>query len=42
MACVDADVSYIVYEQDNNFAVDPLTSVTISYNNLKTIHERNK
>ena len=41
-ACIDAGVSYIVYEQDNNFAVDPLKSTAVSYNNLKTIHERNK
>ncbi len=41
-ACIDADVSYIVYEQDNNFAVDPLASAVVSYNNLKAIHERSK
>jgi hypothetical protein len=31
-----------MYEQDNNFAVDPLTSAAVSFNNLKAIHERNK
>ena len=41
-ACIDAGVSYIVYEQDNNCAVDPLASAAVSFNNLKAIHERNK
>ncbi len=41
-ACREIGVSYIVYEQDINFAVDPLTSTAVSFANLKAIHERNK
>ena len=41
-ACREIGVSYIVYEQDINFAVDPLTSTALSFANLKAIHERNK
>lgn len=40
--CKEIGVSYIVYEQDNNFAVDPLTSAAVSYKNLADIHNRNK
>lgn len=41
-ACQDIGASYIVYEQDNNCAVDALDSTAISYKNLQAIHERNK
>lgn len=41
-ACREIGVSYIVYEQDINFAVDTLTSTAVSFANLKAIHERNK
>ena len=34
--------SYIVYEQDNNYASSPLESTAVSYKNLAAIHERNK
>ena len=40
--CKEIGASYIVYEQDNNFEVDPLASTAVSYSNLKVIHERNK
>ncbi|HZK39889.1 MAG TPA: sugar phosphate isomerase/epimerase [Clostridia bacterium] len=36
-ACMALDIPYIVYEQDNNFEVDPLKSTEISYQCLEKL-----
>lgn len=42
-ACKEAEIPYIVYEQDDNFINgNALEACAISYKNLVTIHERNK
>ena len=36
-ACMELDIPYIVYEQDNNFDDDPLKSTEISYKCLEKL-----
>lgn len=40
-ACMELDISYIVYEQDNNFEKDALRSTQISFRELQKIEKNN-
>jgi hypothetical protein len=40
-ACMELDIPYIVYEQDNNFDEDALTSTRVSYACLEELVKAN-